>query len=172
MACNRLGQGVHAAHHTLGVCSMSHGIAYGMVGFQAPAKREGSDVARDVMRALYREGKLSLAQAIAYAKPSDHGHAVATGKVDVAALASHGIDLHKAQTAYNRATGNGTVSAKRKASGSAASVEAKLLASDSSAALARLVEARKAKRQADKQAKQGKVYTQAEIAAIAATLAK
>jgi len=150
------------------------GQCYGNVGFQAPQGKEGKGKAVKVaiLRAMYTQGKLTLAQAVAIAKPSDHGKAIASGKVTIDALVKAGVDLHACEVAYNRATGNGAQSSARKASGSASSVEAKLLASDTSEAMARLVASRKAQRNAAKAGKAGKVYTQAEIAALQASLSQ
>lgn len=158
---------------------MLHGQAYGMVGFQAPQGKEGQGKAIKVaiLRAMYTQGKLTLAQACKIAKPSDHGKAIANGKVTIAALVAQGIDLHACEVAYNRATGNGATSKARKASdarnASAASVESKLLADNQGdVALTRLIASRKAQRNAAKVAKVGKVYTQAEIVALSASLAR
>jgi len=150
------------------------GQCYGNVGFQAPQGKEGKGKAVKVaiLRAMYTQGKLTLAQAVAIAKPSDHGKAIASGKVTIDALVKAGVDLHACEVAYNRATGNGKVSAKRSAAQGAATVEAKLLASDTSEAMARLVASRKAQRSEARKATQGKVYTQAEIAALQASLSQ
>ena len=155
------------------------GQYFGQVGFgvyELNASARPAIASADTVRDLYREGRLSVAQALDVAKPSDHGHALHAGRVTVADLIAQGIDLRKAQVAYARATGNGAVSKARKASqrdnATPSAVEARLLASDASAAMVRAVAARKAKRAADKAGKAGKVYSAAEIAALNASLAR
>lgn len=172
---------------------MINAQCHGSVGFQALdlANDGGRKATPATIREAYRNGWLGVGQALAHAKPSDHGHALATGKVTISDLVSAGVDLHAAQVAYNRATGNGSVSQARKANGpTVASVEAALVrdaqeavkratkgskaqrdaAQREASAMTAVVEARKAKRAADKAGKAGKVYSKEEIAALMASM--
>mgnify|MGYP001579449997 len=153
---------------------MLHSQNFGSIGYQ-PTKLEGATKGKvckvAILRALYTEGKLTLAQAVKIAKPIDHARALASGKVEAGELIAMGIDLHKAQIAFNRVTGSGKIAEARKRSAAPSIIDAQLLASNpSDKALAKVLSERKAKRQADKQAKAGKVYSKDEIAALQAKL--
>ena len=156
-----------------------HSQYYGELGFQSPelAKPKGKACKVAVIRELYRAGKLSLsALTLAVCKPSDHGHAVKSGKVTVEALLAVGVDLRKAEVAYNRATGDGSKARRQRQAMVAApsTVELAVIktATDASEreALAKLAEQREAKRKEARAAKAGKVLSPAEIAAVAASL--
>ena len=159
-------------------CAMSvSGQCYGSVGWQAPDKSDGAGTVAEsaVIRELYRAGKLALsALVMGVAKPSDHVSAVNAGKVSLEALLAAGVDLHKAQTAYNRKHGDGSKARAQRAAMVAApsTVELALIREATDArereALAKLASARKAKRERDKAARGGRVLSGAELAAIAA----
>lgn len=156
---------------------MLHGQTYGNVGYQSK-QSEGCTVgklaSRAMLRALYVEGKLSLSQVVSVAKPIDHAKALASGKLDVQEAIRLGVDLNKARIAYNRTTGTGKVSHARKL-GQSATIDAEqaLLANNpKDVALAKLVATRQEARAQAKKAKQGKVYTAQEIAALQASLTR
>lgn len=157
---------------------MSVSQCYGSVGFQSPAVSapSGTLASADVVRDLYRAGRIGLsALVMSVCKVSDHGHALRAGGVDVPTLLAAGVDLRKAEIAFNRATGDGSRARAQRASMVAApsTVELALIAAETDerakAALAKVASARKAKRNADKAGKAGKVYSGAELAALAAS---
>lgn len=154
------------------------GQCYGTVGFQGVNTSDGIGQllkGRD-LRSMYAAGMLALSPAVlAVAKPSDHASAVALGKVSVADLIAHGVDIHACQVAHNRKLGDGSKARAQRAAMVAApsTVEATVIAQAANdaerKALAKLALARKAKRSADKAAQGGKVYSGAELAALAAS---